>query len=191
MLRTILNEEIYFSIFYFITEVNMFYSFLLCDNGDENIVDNFCKLFNNLLTIKEQLLNDNNVEIFEKIIVILNYLCLFLSLKSVQSLEKTEFLYVIIELFEENSIIAMNFLKEFIEVLNEDSPSFFKLIEINSNFGYYKDEKKFTFEMINLFDLKNHLKEILPSIICFYCQNSIDIHVFMNRTTTGVTINKN
>ncbi len=45
MLRTILNEEIYFSIFYFITEVNMFYSFLLCDNGDENIVDNFCKLF--------------------------------------------------------------------------------------------------------------------------------------------------
>ena len=177
MLRTILNEEIYFNIFYFITEVNMFYSFLLCDNGDENIVDNFCKLF--------------SVEIFEKIIVILNYLCLFLSLKSVQSLEKTEFLYVIIERVEENSIIAMNFLKEFIEVLNEDSPSFFKLIEINSNFGYYKDEKKFTFEMINLFDLKNHLKEILPSIICFYCQNSIDIHVFVNRTTTGVTSNKN
>ena len=145
MLRAILNEDIYFNMFYFISEVNMFYSFLLCDNNDENIVDNFCKLFNNLSTIKEQLLNDNSVEIFEKIIVIVNYSCLFLSLKSVPSLEKAEFYYVKIDRVEENSIIdlAMNFLKEFIEDLNEDSPSFFKLIEINSNFGYYKDEKMF------------------------------------------------
>ena len=43
--------------------------------------------------------------------------------------------------------------------------------------------------MLSLFGLKSHLKEVLPSVICFYYKNSIDIQAFLDRTTFGVNIN--
>ena len=42
-----------------------------------------------------------------------------------------------------NSFIIIN--KKYIEELNEDSPAFFKMLEIYSNYGYFKGEKIFYF----------------------------------------------
>ena len=53
-------------------------------------------------------------------------------------------------------------LNEYFNNKNENSPSFFKLIEINSGIGFYKGEKIFSFDMIDLPELKKPLKETIP-----------------------------
>ena len=93
---------------------------------------------------------------------------------------------------EKNSVIylAMEFLNEYINNKNENSPSFFKLIEINSGIGFYKGEKIFSFDMIDLPDLKKPLKETIPSVICFYSLDDIDNKSFTYPAIVGVYINE-
>ena len=81
-------------------------------------------------------------------------------------------------------------LNEYINNKNENSPSFFKLIEINSGIGFYKGEKIFSFDMIDLPELKKPLKETIPSVICFYSLDDIDNKSFTYPAIVGVYINE-
>ena len=190
-LKRILNEDFYFYMFYTMTQAKIFFIYYLFNKFEDIGPDDFCSLFDKLSTIKEQLINDKKIENFEKISILSSFSILYLKMNSVQKLMESEFHYIKVDQVDENSSIniAMNFLKEFIKDLNEDSPSFFKLIEINSKFGYYKDEKMFTFDMLSLSDLKSHLEEVLPSVICFYYQKNTDVHAFVDKTTYCVNIN--
>jgi hypothetical protein len=78
--------------------------------------------------------------------------------------------YIKIKYCDENSILGQSiaFFKEFIKNLDEESPVFFKLLEINSKFGYYKDTPIYNFNLLNVDDVKNHLFELIPEIIFFF-----------------------
>ena len=57
---------------------------------------------------------------------------LFSAVKKVETFLKTNFHYIKVDNVEKNSVInlALNFFNEYINNINEDSPSFFKLIKI-------------------------------------------------------------
>jgi hypothetical protein len=78
--------------------------------------------------------------------------------------------YIKIKYCDENSILgqSITFFKEFINNLDEESPVFFKLLEINSKFGYYTDTPIYNFNLLNVDDIKNHLIELIPEIIFFF-----------------------
>ena len=71
---------------------------------------------------------------------------------------------------KENSAFnnAINFLNSFINELNEESPAFFKFLEIINQYGYFKDSIAYNFNLLNVYDIKEHLRDILPDIIFIF-----------------------
>ena len=52
--------------------------------------------------------------------------------------------------------------------MNEDSNIFFKLLEIDSGVGYFKEKKIFCFDMTNIEEIKAHLKDIFIETLITY-----------------------
>ena len=188
-LETLLNDENYLDFFYLYIKIYFSYYFSINNNKD---FDDYKELFNYLKTFYNKLKNDKDCKIFEKISILFHLSELFKLLKSCNSFLKSNFHYIKVEKSEKNSVIdlAYSFLNEFIDNLNEESPSYFKLIEINSNYGYYNGNKVFIYDMINLSGLKNHLKELLPSVICFYSFENTENAAFHYPVIVGICVNE-
>lgn len=171
ILEKMLNEEKFMIFFCYYIQICIFYIFYF---SNDKKADNFCSLFSYFDKIYEKVKNDSDVSLYEKISVLFCFYAIFLKIKSVEIFISTKIEYIKINKIENNSIInlALKFINTFIENLNEDSPSFFKLLEINSSFGYYGRNEIFTFDLLNIEDLKSHLKETIPSIIVFYEYNN-------------------
>ena len=158
----------------------------------DNNLDNFLYVFEYQQTIDKNLVSDNNLENYEKIILLFNFTGLISDVKSFEIFRNINFNYIKISLSEEGSAIklSMKFLNDFIIGLNEESPSYFKLIEIHSKSGYYKDEHMFLFDMISLTDLKVHLKSNLPTVISFFTWKNSDNRAVINPISGGISINE-
>ena len=86
--------------------------------------------------------------------------------------------------------LALDFLEKYISNLNEESPQYFKLVEINSDIGSYQGSNIFTYDIIDIDVLKNHLRESIPSIICFYSNDNCNNFAFTSSEVNGICMNE-
>lgn len=189
ILKKILCNEEYLNFFYMFVKTRILFHYYKCNNKD---INNFIKLYDYLDGIYSQLKEENDLTFFEKLIIIFNLGLIFLKFKSCDNYLKANIHYIKIDKVEKNSImdLSMQFITNYINNLTEDSPSFFKLVELNSGTGYYYDKKVYTYDMIPLSVLKNNLKESIPSIITFYNKNKINNISSTDNIVGGVCINE-
>lgn len=190
-LRNILCEEAYFEFFYLYVKMQMFFTFYKFEDEYKDL-DSFIKLYDYVDKIYTELKEEKKLEIFEKITIILNLAAIFLRFKSCDSYLKASIHYIKTDKVEKNSVIdlAMKFLINYISNVDEESPSFFKLVEINSGMGYYNNEKVFTFDMIPLSTLKSHLRGSLPTIITFYTLKETNNLSMIESIIGGISVNE-
>ena len=110
--------------------------------------------------IYNRLEKEHDYTIYEKISVLMSFTELFNKQKSCEHFLQYNFYYL-----KNSKIIiypiislAAKFINDFINNLDEESPSYFKLIELNSNYGYYPNSKIFSYDIISLSDF---LKQVL------------------------------
>ena len=129
-LEEMITDVKYLDFIYFYIKARVFYLYYINDKIE---FDDFIKSHNYFEVFYGQLKDDGNYKIYEKISILLHLAELFSALKKVETFLKTNFHYIKVDNVEKNSVInlALNFLNEYINNINEESPSYFKLIEIN------------------------------------------------------------
>ena len=86
--------------------------------------------------------------------------------------------------------LPLKFLEKYINNLNEESPQYFKLIEIYSRIGNYQGSNIFTYNITDIKVLKNYLREKIPTIICFYSNDNSNNFAFTPPEVNGICVNK-
>ena len=120
---------------------------------------------------KKKVINDKFLSNFQKILVLRIYCYLFMKSSGIENFRNQNFQYFIISKSEENSVfrLCLDFLNSFINKMTTKSKFFFPLLQINSGVGYYtKKDQVYSFNMMNLEMIKEHLREITPDILFFY-----------------------
>jgi len=188
-LNQLLNKEKYLDFFYHISKLEMLLVLLKCKDINR---ENFLDLLEYLETTYKQLLSNNNLLEYEKILLLLNYTGLFNDIQSCEKFKNIYFHYIKIAQAEENSPVklAKNFLDNFVENLNEESPSYFNLIEINSDYGFFEKNKMFLFDMISLEDLKIHLHSSIPTVFGLFSLEESSIYAVTNSISGAISINE-
>ena len=178
-MENLLNNCIYLEFFYFFLKIHIFYIFYTYNKKE---ISDLNQIYNFFGTFFKKLEKEKDYKIYEKISILFHFAEVFNETKLCKTFLEANFHYIKID--------TVSFLNDYIEHLNEESPSYFKLIEINSGYGYYKGKKLFTYDMIDLSDLKNHLKELMPSVICFYSSEKIDNFAFTCPAIIGICVNE-
>ena len=140
-----------------------------------NNISFFIKFINISKTIYNRLIQDDNIQIYDKIRILTKSFIHLKSCKDEKSLEKINIRYFLISQCQKNSIIEKveMFYKQLISGLTEDSVIFQYLLKIDSGTGYYHNELLYTFDLSNLEMIKWHLNELFPSVLLFfYSENS-------------------
>lgn len=103
---------------------------------------------------------------------------------------KSKINYFIMNKKEKNSIldIVERFFADYANYLTEDSKIFFKLLELDSGVGYLGGKAYHCYDMINIDEIKAHLKEIFIETLITY-KNKQNICAFIITTTGAVAIN--
>jgi len=189
ILQNILNKNEYVYFFYYFAKLKIF--FLLYYSEDKNF-DLFEKIYKNLNDIFSNLIKDANLICFEKISILMSYTELFSLVESPKIFVDIKFEYIKLDLVEKNSIIHLSceFINKYIDNLTENSPSYFSLVELNSDFGFYNEEIVFSYDIVCLSDLKSHLREIIPTVISFFELKNSDKNAFTDGLTGAIGINK-
>ena len=125
-LEQILNEDKYMNFFYYYAKLRLFFLFMRGENKNKDI-SSFINLYNYLEKIYLQLEKEVDFKIYEKITILLSFVALFEKFNSYEEFSHSNFHYIKVSKAEKNSIInlAMTFLNDYINNLNEESPSFF------------------------------------------------------------------
>ena len=112
-------------------------------------------------------IENEDLQIYQKIRLIENYHGLLLECLTKEDLIKADFTYYIMSKKEKGSILDYvdNFYKEYIELLTEESPIFERLVEIDGGCGFHDKELFYCYNMLNINEVKKHLKEISLNII--------------------------
>ena len=84
---------------------------------------------------------------------------------------------------------VVKFFEQYIEKINENSVVYDNFLFLNGGYGYYKNEKVYTYDMTNLEVLKSHLKDILPQILIFCYMENEEI-AFTTPEFGGIVINE-
>lgn len=192
-LENLFNKEEYLNFFYSYSKMRLFFHFY--QKEDINL-NNFTKVYQSFEQIYSKIKEDKIYSNYDKIIIMVTFASLLGKFNNCDKFLGVNFDFIKVTNVEENSIInkAMKFLNEYINDFNEDSPSFFKLVEINSGYGYYFNKNEthrvFTYDIIDTTNLKMHLKETLPSVICFYDYPNNKNLAFTETTVGGICINE-
>ena len=100
--------------------------------------------------------NDNECENYEKLSILFLLGELLYEVKSCNIFLESNFHYLKVSKSKNNSFIKLEleFLEQFINNLNEESPQYFNLVEIDSGVGHYQGSKIFTYDIkdINFFE---------------------------------------
>ena len=176
-LEKAINDEKYVEFFYQI----LVHKLLICIKFKDSkhlkeVIDNFHQF-------KIKLDSDKDLKIYEKVFGLIQYNYIY---RKYNCFNTT---YIKIKDAKKNSIIyqALEFFKGFISNLDEDSPVFFKLLEINSKFGYFNESAIYNFNLLNVEDIKEHLTELIPEVIYFFEQDtSTKAFIFSMTGTLGI-----
>lgn len=189
ILQNTLNQSEFVDFFYFYSELKIFYLLYYNEDKDFNF---FEKIFKNLDDFFCNLKKDNDLIVFEKISILMSYAELFKIIESPNTFIDIKFKYIKFDKVEKNSIIHLSyeFINKYIDNLTENSPSYFHLVELNSDFGFYNEEIVFSFDIVCLSDLKSHLKEIIPTVILFFELKDSDKNAFTDDSIGAIGVNK-
>ena len=147
---------------------------------------NFKNIINKYDDFKRNIISDKDLKRYQKIFgliqanyIIRKYNCFNIS-------------YIKRSCCKEKSILfqSIKFYQNFVDNLDEESPVFFKLLEINSKFGYHNDTPIYTFNLLNANDIKMHLSELIPDVIFFF-NSDLKTKAFSFSMTGQIAINEN
>ena len=189
-LKEIINENNHLEFFFNFIKLRIFFIFYLIINGE---FDELLQTYKYIEGFFEKLKNDNECENYEKVSILFFLAQLLSELKSSQFFLESNFHYINVNKAKNNSAIKLSieFIDKYINNLNEESPQYFKLVEIDSGIGDYQGENIFTFDMIDINELKYHLKEAIPNIFCFYSKKNNSKHLaFTSSETIGICVNE-
>ena len=150
----------------------------------------FQKTIDEIKRFYNKIVAETKIKIYEKIMLIIKISFLYFKCMNTEDLDKININYYIVSECEVNSIIdkAIKFFKDFASDLKEESKVFPYLLNIDSGLGYYKEELVYTFDMTNLNTIKNHLQELIPNILLFYCLADGQ-YANINKDITCIAIN--
>ena len=148
----------------------------------ESIIRNFNEF-------SQKLSKDNDLKLYQKIFALLEYGFF------IKKYNYDQLTYVVCKNAKTNSVIdkSLKFFKEFINNLDEESPVFFKLLEINSKSGYlFGGSTVFNFNLLNVEDIKQHLQELIPEVIYFFNldEKTTNSKAFLFSQTGEIAINE-
>ena len=139
--------------------------------------------------VKEQL-KTTKIDFYEKIRILSKY---FYLLKDINpnEINSLNIRYFLVSEKKDNSVIdkVCKFFDDFINKLSENSKIFPFLLKIDSGYGYHLKKKVYTFDLININMMKNHLKELFPQTLTFYYLVN-DKMAFNSSITGGIGINE-
>ena len=171
------NNEKYIDFFYQILVHKLLIFKKYKNNKDlKEAIDNFHQF-------KVKLDLDKDLKIYQKVFGLIQYNYIY------KKYNCSNTSYIKIKDAKKNSIIyqAIEFFKRFISNLDEDSPVFFKLLEINSKYGYSNGNTFYNFSLLNVEDIKEILTELIPEVIYFFEQDtSTKAFIFSMTGTLGI-----
>ena len=187
--KNIINDCKYLKFIYNYIQLRIFLIFHLFIKGK---FEEFVQIYKYLNDFYKNLENDSDCEIYEKISVLFHFAELFNEVRCCDIFIKSKFHYIKTKKAEDNSTLklSLEFLEKYINNLNEESPQYFKLIEIDSGVGDYQGSNIFTYDIIDIKALKNHLKEAIPTIFCFYSNDSSNNLAFAFPEFVGICVNE-
>ena len=171
------NDEKYVEFFYQI----LVHKLLICIKFKDS--EHLKEVLNNFHQFKVKLDSDKELHIYQKVFGLIQYNYIY------RKYNCSNTIYIKTKDAKKNSIIyqALEFFKGFISNLDEDSPAFFKLLEINSKYGYSNESAIYNFSLLNVEDIKEHLTELIPEVIYFFEQDtSTKAFVFSMTGTLGI-----
>ena len=176
------NDENYVEFFYKLLS----HKLLLSDKSPIKNTKDFINAINKFDNFKKKLISDPDLKIYQKIFGLIQYNYTFMK----YNYDNTY--YIKVKDAKPNSILYNSILliKEFISNLDEESPVFFKLLELNSKFGYYEGNPIYNFNLLNVQDIKEHITELIPEVIYFFDNNNTDTKAFVFSMTGEMSINK-
>ena len=188
-LKNIINDSNHLEFIYNYIKLKFFFIFcLFIKVGFEDLI----QIYKYLDDFFKQLKNDNEYENYEKIYILFYLGELFNKVKSCKNFLESNFYYLKADKAKKNSVIklTLDFLEKYINNLNEESPQYFKLVEIDSGVGHYQGDRIYTYDIIDINALKNHLREAIPNIICFYSNNKSESLAFTSQEFIGLCVNE-
>ena len=165
------NDEKYIEFFFQL----LVHKYLINKCDKINKAEDLSHIINKFTTFKTKLSEDKDLKIYQKIFGLIQYY--YISRKY----DCWNTYYIKIKEAKDQSILskAILFYKKFIENIDEESPVFFKLLEINSKFGYLNDKPIYNLSLLNDQDIKEHLLELVPEVIFFFnCDSNTKAFVF-------------
>ena len=181
-LENSLNEEKYIDFYANISYYNFINSII--NNSNKLIKEFIGDYTNKIKEIKE----DGSLKIYQKILIInaLTEVCCQCKTKN----EIATFSYYLMNVKDNNSVLDFveKFFKQYRDELNENSPIFEKLIELDGSPGVYNNELYYCYNMQNIDELKKHLKELETSILCIHELNN-KIYAITHAMSGIVSIN--
>ena len=173
------NNEKYIDFIYriLVHKLVIFKVFQDC-NDLKQVIDNFEQF-------KNSLVSDVDLKIYEKIFGLIQYNYIY------RKYDCSNTSYIKVKDAENNSIIyqSIQFFKKFISSLDEESPVFMKLLEINSKYGYYNGSPVYNLSLLNVEDVKDHINELVPEIIYLFDKDT-STKAFVFSMTGTLAINK-
>ena len=116
-------------------------------------------------------LNDKELEIYEKIMLIYSNMIFLLTFKNINDYNDSKLKYIKRKDIKPKSVfgISFDFMKNFIEKLTPQSYLFYPLLLIDSGIYKTKEQKSlYGFNMESCENLKQHLLELIPDVFFVY-----------------------
>ena len=131
-------------------------------------------LFNAVNKIYNEYLNDKDLLVYEKIILLYSQVSFLLEKNDIEGYKSAKLRVIKRKDFKDNSIykLSFDFLKEFISKLNEKSYLFLPLLMIDCGNYYYNEDNEciYGFNRESCEVVKNHLNELIPNIFFEYSE---------------------
>ena len=175
------NDEKYFEFFYKI----LINKLLVCGNSNIKSIEDLNMILNSFENFKNILAQDKDLKIYQKVFALIQYNYIY------RKYNCTNTYYIKLKDAQDKSILkkAIEFHKKFISELDEESPVFFKLLEINSKFGYYEGNPAYNLSLLNVQDIQEHIMELIPEVIYLFYSDS-NTKAFTFSMTGDIAINK-
>ena len=131
-------------------------------------------IFNTINEIYNTYLNDKDLLIYEKIILLYSQVSFLLEKNDIEDYESAKIRLIKRKDIKNNSIykLSFDFLKEFISKLNEKSYLFLPLLMIDCGNYFYNEDNEiiYGFNRESCEVVKNHLNELMPNVFFEYSE---------------------